>query len=314
VVIRALKRFAQVLVVVLGVTGIVTALSQLLPGGPARALLGPRASDAAIDAFNVANGFDRPPPVQYLYWLQKIVTGDFGRSLVLSEPVTDLLADRLVKTAILVGVSLVLAFVIAVPIALAQAARRGRVSDQLVTGGAFVFYSMPMFWLALLLVSFFAIQLPLFPAQAPQGPAADVLSQPAGFVLPVLCLTLVTVAAFSRYIRAAAIETLRQDWIRTARAKGASTWRIMRKHVLRNSLLPTITLVGVMLPWCVSGALVVEVVFNYPGMGLLFWSSAQSQDFPVLLGATVVVAVITALGSLLADLLYAVADPRIRTR
>ncbi|MEU7888026.1 ABC transporter permease [Microbispora bryophytorum] len=307
-----LRRLGQSVLVVLGVTIVVFVFTRLLPGGPARAILGPRATPAAIMAFDHANGYDKPLVTQYWVWLTHLVTGDVGYSYKQNQTVSSLIADRLPKTLLLVGAANLIALVIAVPLGLLQAVQRNRLTDYTVTGVAFVFYSMPLFWLSILLVIFFSIDLGMFPPQAPQGGFGDVLAHPGGLVLPVLTLTLVTVALFTRYTRSSAIETLTQDHVRTARAKGASTTIVVLRHVLRNSLLPIITMIGLTLPVVVSGALVVESVFNYPGMGLLFWNAAQTQDYPILLGTTVVVGVATALGSLLADLLYAVVDPRIR--
>ena len=308
-----IRRLWHSLLVVIGVTIVVFILLHLLPGGPARAILGPRATPAAIAAFNRANGFDQPIYVQYWIWIDHLVHGNLGYSYKLNQSVASLIADRLPKTVLLVGLANLAALIIAVPLGLLQASRRNKAFDYAVTGGAFIFYSMPLFWLSLLLVIVFSIDLRWFPPEAPQGDLMQVLANPAGLVLPVASLTLITVALFSRYMRSSAIDSLTQDYVRTAQAKGASEARLLRKHILRNSLLPTITLIGLTLPVVVSGALIVESVFNFPGMGLLFWNAAQTSDFPVLLGSTVVVGVATAIGSLLADLLYSVVDPRIRT-
>jgi peptide/nickel transport system permease protein len=306
------RRLGHSLLVVIGVTIVVFILLHLLPGGPARAILGPRATPGAVAAFNHANGYDRPIVVQYAIWIGHLAQGNLGYSYKLNQSVASLIANRLPKTILLVGLANLAALVVAVPLGLLQAARRNRPADYAITGGAFIFYSMPLFWLALLLVIVFSIDIPVFPPEAPQGNLLQVLGHPAGLVLPVASLALITVALFSRYMRSSAIDALTQDYVRTARAKGASEARLLRKHILRNSLLPLITLIGLTLPVVVSGALIVESVFNFPGMGLFFWNAAQAQDFPVLLGSTVVIGVATALGSLLADLLYMIVDPRIR--
>jgi peptide/nickel transport system permease protein len=307
-----IRRLWHCLLVIIGVTVVVFILLHLLPGGPARAILGPRATPAAIALFNHENGYDQPLFVQYGIWLDHLVHGNLGYSYKLNQSVASLIADRLPKTVLLVGLANLAALVIAVPLGLLQASKRNQAVDYTVTGGAFIFYSMPLFWLCLLLVILFSIDVPLFPPQAPQGTFVQVLSDPSGLFLPVASLTLITVALFSRYMRSSAIDSLTQDYVRTAQAKGVSQGRLLRKHILRNSLLPTITLIGLTLPVVVSGALIVESVFNFPGMGLLFWNAAQTQDFPVLLGSTLVIGIATAIGSLLADLLYMVVDPRIR--
>jgi peptide/nickel transport system permease protein len=179
------------------------------------------------------------------------------------------------------------------------------------TGLTFVFYSMPTFWLGILLIIAFSATIHWFPAEAPQA-QSSLFSQLNGLVLPVVTLALVEMALFSRYMRSAMLENLVQDYVRTARAKGVSNRAVLFRHVLRNALLPLLTLIGLSIPGIVSGAVVVETVFNYPGMGYLFFLAAQDDDFPVLLGVTVVVALATVIGSLVADILYAVADPRIR--
>lgn len=308
-----IRRLWHALLVVIGVTIVVFIMLHLLPGGPARAILGIRATPAAIAAFNHANGYDRPLFIQYAVWVGHLATGQLGYSYKLNQNVASLVADRLPKTVLLVGLANLFALVFAIPLGLMQARRRNSALDYSVTGIAFIFYSMPLFWLSLLLVIIFSIDVRWFPPEAPQGGLVQVLTAPSGLVLPVAALTLITIALFSRYMRSSAIDSLTQDYIRTAQAKGLGDAKLLRRHVLRNSLLPTITLIGLTLPVVVSGALLVESVFNYPGMGLLFWNAAQAQDYPVLLACTVVVGVATAIGSLLADLLYMVVDPRIRT-
>jgi peptide/nickel transport system permease protein len=306
------RRLGQAVLVTIGVTIVVFIFAHLLPGGPARAILGPRATPLAIAAFNRANGYDKPWPVQYVVWLGQLLHGNLGYSYKMNQTVSSLLAQRLPGTVYLVGVSNLIALVVAVPLGLLQAVRRNRSADYTITGLAFVFYAMPLFWLSLLLVIWLSIDIHLFPPEVPQVGFGQIVADPRALALPVLSLTLVTIALFSRYMRSSAIDSLTQDYVRTAQSKGASVTRVLSRHVLRNSLLPIITMVGLTLPVVVSGALIVESVFNYPGMGLLFWNAAQDQDYPILLGTTVVVGVATAVGSLLADLLYAVADPRIR--
>jgi peptide/nickel transport system permease protein len=306
------RRIVQAIVVVFGVTIIVFVIIHLLPGGP-RALLGPRVSPAVVQAFMVANGYNRPIFVQYFHFLGHLLQGNLGYSYTYNEPVATLLERNLPKSVLLVGLAYAIALVIAIPIGMLQALRRNKPIDYVLTGGSFIGYSMPVFWLGLLLIEVFAVQLHLLPPEGPQGATVGaVIGQPAALILPVATLTILTVALFSRYMRSAAIENLVQDYIRTARAKGVSQTGIVFHHLLRNSLIPIITLVGLSLPITISGAVVIESVFNYPGMGLLFWTAATTHDYPVMLGFTVVVAIATVVGSLLADIMYAVADPRVR--
>ncbi|GFE20823.1 ABC transporter permease [Streptomyces nigrescens] len=308
------KRLAQALVVLLLVSVIVFVLLHLLPGGPARAILGVQATPEAVDHFNHQQGYDRSLPEQYLGYLGRLLTGDLGESYKLNQGVAALLAERLPKTALLAGLALTLAALLAVPLGILQAVRRGKTVDHVLTGAAFLAYATPVFFLGLVLILVFSQELPLLPAEAPQADTVGgLLAELPALVLPVVTAALGIIAAFSRYMRSAVLDNLGEDYVRTARAKGQSPARLMTRHVLRNALIPLATLLGLYLPTLFSGTLVVESMFNYPGMGLLFWNAAQSSDFPVLLGVTLVVGTATVLGSLIADIAYAVLDPRIRS-
>jgi ABC-type dipeptide/oligopeptide/nickel transport system permease component len=200
-----------------------------------------------------------------------------------------------------------------IPIGVLQAVRRNRIVDHFFNGFSTIFYAMPAFLLGILLILIFAIKFPLFPPEGPQGEGVAVLfTDFNALILPIASLTLITIALFSRYMRSSVLDNLTEDYVRTAKAKGASERRVLLRHVLRNSLIPIATLLGLLLPAVFAGALITESVFNYPGMGYLFFQSALNQDYPVLLGITVVVAVATVVGSLLADIAYAVLDPRVR--
>jgi peptide/nickel transport system permease protein len=307
------RRLLQSIVVVLLVTVIVFILLHLLPGGPARAQLGPRATPAAITNFNHQMGYDRPVPIQYWNWLTQLVTGNLGFSTKFNQSVASLIGERLPKTLVLTVLSTLFALVVAVPLGMIQAVKRNHAADYTITSGAFIFYATPPFFLGIVLIVVFAVYLPILPAEAPQSSSLGaILSQPAGLILPVLTLALVTIAQFSRYMRSSVIENLAEDYVRTARAKGADERSVLIRHVLRNSLIPVATLLGLSLPAIFSGALITEAVFNFPGMGQLFWTAAQTQDYPIMLGITVLVGVATVIGSLLADLAYAVLDPRVR--
>jgi peptide/nickel transport system permease protein len=308
-----LRRSAQAVVVLLFVSVIVFCLLHLLPGGPARAILGVHATPTAVAAFNRENGLEGPLPVQYWHWLTGVLSGNLGFSFVQNESVASLLGQRLPKTAFLAGISVVLAVLIAVPVGFYQAVRRQRAGDYVQTTVTLVLYSTPAFWVAIILIDVLAIRLHVVPAEAPQGAFSTVLSDPQALVLPVLTITLVTVAAFSRYIRSSVLDELAQEYVRMARSKGAGSGVILFGHVLRNAAGPVVTLLGLSLPFIVSGTLITEYVFNYPGVGLLAFSAATSQDYPVILGVVIVVAAATVVGSLLADITHAVLDPRVRT-
>ena len=306
------RRIGQSVVVVLIVIVVVFGLTRALPGGPARAILGPRATLVAVASFNHTYGLDQPIPVQFIDYVSALAHGDLGFSYKRNQSVSTLVGQYLPVTLVLMVISTVLAVLIAIPTGMVQAVRRNRLEDHVLTAVLFVFYSMPVFWLGLVLIVIFASNLGWLPSGGPQGGLATYGSQLSTLVLPIATLSLVTIALFSRYLRSAMIEALVQDYVRTARAKGASLNRVMLRHVLPNSLFSTITLLGLSIPYIFSGALIVEALFNYPGMGLLFWNAASSRDYPVVLGVTLIVALATVVGNLAADLVYAVADPRVR--
>ena len=308
-----LRRLGQAAIVVLGVTVLVFLLEHLIPGSLARAILGPRASGVEIAAFNRANGLDRPVVAQYLTFLSHLLHGNLGYSYRLNQSVDSLVVHQLPNDLILVGIALALALLIAIPLGVAQAVRRNRALDHVATGAAFLLYSMPSYWLGLLLIAGLTISFHVFPAEAPQAASASgVLADPRALVLPVVTLTLVNVALFSRYMRSAAVDTLAQEYVRVARSKGLPARVILTRHVLRNSLVPVVTLLGLSIPAVLTTGLVVEYVFNFPGLGLTYFNAAVNADYPVELGITVLVGIATVLGSLLADLAYAVLDPRVR--
>lgn len=307
-----LRRTGQGVLVVIVVTFLTFIEAHLVPGNPARAILGVKASPAQIRAFDIENGYNHSLLVQYLDYVNHLLHGNLGFSYQLNQSVAALLQERLPATIILVGLSVIVALVLMVPISIIQAARRNKAADYALTGTSFVLYAMPEFWLGLMLILLLSEKARVFPPTAPQGNVTQILAHPAGLVLPVATLALGSLAAFTRYLRSSLLDNLTEDYVRTAKAKGASERRVMLRHVFRNALLPVITLVGLSLPSILGGALITESVFNYPGMGLLYWNSALSQDYPVLLGVTIVVALATIIGNLIADLLYAVADPRVR--
>ncbi|WP_052432572.1 ABC transporter permease [Streptacidiphilus carbonis] len=308
-----LRRTGQALVVVFGVMVLTFVMIHLVPGSAARASLGTRATAERIALFNAANGLDRPLAAQFVSFVQQAAEGNFGTSYSLHQPVSTLIAQRLPRDGVLLGLSTLLALSVALPMGIFQAVRRGRVADHVLTVVSFVLYSMPDFFFALLLVAVFSVQLHLLPSQAPQAESvAGILADPRALVLPVVTLTLVSVAGFSRYMRSSAIGTLAQEYVQVARSKGLPERLVLRRHVLRNSLLPVVTVLGLSAPTVVAGAVIAESVFNYPGMGLLFFQAATSKDYPVMLGSTLVVGVATVIGSLLADIAYSLLDPRIR--
>jgi peptide/nickel transport system permease protein len=310
-----IRRVLQALIVVLIVTMITFALLRMIPGNVAVAVMGPGAyrNPGAIRQFDRVYGFNLPWWHQYFLWLGHLVRGNLGYSWKLNQSVASLLADRLPKTVLLVGISTVVALILAIPMGVMQAVRRNKFTDHFFNGFSTIFYATPAFLIGIVLILLFAIKFPIFPPEGPQGEGFGVvITNFDAMILPITSLALLTIALFSRYMRSSVLDNLTEDYVRTARAKGASERRVLIRHVLRNSLIPIATLVGLSIPGILAGALITEAVFNYPGMGYLFYQSANSQDYPVLLGFTVVVAVATVIGSLLADIAYAVLDPRVR--
>lgn len=294
------RRALQAVVVVLLVTLIVFGLIRLAPGGAAADVLG-------------AGSVHQQFLVEYLTWLGQVLHGNLGRSAQENLSVGALLTASLPRTVVLTGISTVVALAVAIPVGLLQAVRRNRATDHVLRGLTLVCYGMPAFVLGSLLILFFGIDLRWFGAEAPQAPGIiGVLTDWRDLTLPVLTLTLVTLAIFTRYMRSSALDTLTQEYVEAARARGAGERRVLGQHVLRNSLVPLVTMVGLSLPQIFGGALVVESLFNMRGMGWQLWWAAQNHDFPVTLGFTLVIAVAAAVGSLVADVAYALLDPRVR--
>ena len=308
-----MRRIGVSLVVVVGISMLIFVLLHTISASPGRAVLGVHASPASVAAFDHDHGFDRILPLQYVSYVNSLLHGDLGYSYKLNQSVGALLQENVGRSALLTAVALVLAVVIAIPLGILQALRRNTVADNVATATAFTLYSIPTFFLALVLIAVFSLNLAWLPAQASQSSSVlGVLADPASMVLPVATLTAVSVAAFSRYMRSSSLDNLAQDYIKVARAKGLSERQVVSRHLVRNSCLPIITLVGLSLPALLAGNLIVETVFNFPGLGLLFFNSLQKEDYPVLLAYSLLVGVLTVFGNLVADVALAVADPRIR--
>ncbi|MBB4914915.1 ABC transporter permease [Streptosporangium saharense] len=310
-----LRRLVVSFLVLLGISAVVFFLLHLVSDSPGRVVLGQRASPEAVAAFNRDNGFDRPVVVQYVSYLGQLAQGDLGRSYKLNENVGTLLWQNAGRSAMLSLAGLVLALVIAVPLGILQAVRRNSLVDRAATALSYVLYATPSFLLGLVLIAVFSQALPVFPAEASQSHSPWVVfTDPRSMALPVITLAVTSVAIFSQYQRSAALDQLGQDYIRVARAKGLPERLILTRHLLRNACLPLITLVGTLVPTLLAGNLIVESLFNYPGLGLLFLNSLQREDYPVLLAYTLVGGVLTVAGNFVADLVVAAADRRIELR
>jgi peptide/nickel transport system permease protein len=309
-----IRRAGQSIAVVIGVMILTFILLHMEPGSVARSVLGLRATPARVAIFDALYGLNKPLYQQFLIYVNQVLHGNLGVSYQLQQPVSTLIAQRLPRDAILLGLSTLLALLIGVPTGIYQALRHNRLADDLLAGTWFTLYSAPDFMEALLLIALLCIQFHVLPPAFPGGitSVAGLFANWPALILPVVVLSINSVAGFSQYVRSTSLQTLAEDHIRVARSKGLSERLVLTRHVLRNSLLPVITILGLALPDIVAGAVIVESIFNFPGMGLLFWQSALAHDFPVMLGGTLVIGVATVVGNLAADVAYGVLDPRIR--
>jgi peptide/nickel transport system permease protein len=294
-------RVLQAVAVVVLVTLIVFGLLRLAPGNALSAVLG---QGGAHEQFLLG----------YLTWLGRVLRGNLGFSTRLNVSVGTLLAASLPRTLVLTGVSTLIALLIAVPVGLLQAVRRRTATDRVLrVVVSYLSYATPTFVLGAVLLLFFAVDLHWFAAEGPQAPGIVAFATDLrALTLPVLTLTAMTVAIFARYMRSSALDSLAQEYVEAARARGAGERRVLLAHVLRNSLVPVVTLLGLSLPQIVGGAVLIEGLFNIQGMGWQIWQAAMRQDAPVTLGFTLVIGVAAAVGSLLADIGYALLDPRVR--
>ncbi len=308
------RRLVQSVIVVLGVMLFVFVVYHLEPAYVmARAIVGPRASPQQIQGVIQTNAFNKPFYVQFWRELVNYSHLNFGHSYQRNAPVLTLIQQNLPRTGLLVGISTVLALIIAIPLGVFQTMRRNKPEDYALTSLAFIFYSMPPYVLGPILVLLVAVKAHIFDATVPSGlSVGQLVTNWQAMTLPVLTLAAVTVAAFSRYMRSSMMDALTEDYVRTARAKGAGRGRVLFRHAFRNALIPIITLLGLSLPTIAGGAVLTEDVFNYPGMGYLTATAAQQFDLATVIGTTVVFAILVVVGNLLADILYAVLDPRIR--
>jgi peptide/nickel transport system permease protein len=308
-----LRRLGTSLVVVLGVSIFIFFLLHTIYPSPAIDVLGPRANRASIAAWNLQNGFDNPWIVQYLHYMGQLLQGNFGWSYKANQSVAALFGEVWARSAYLSGMSLLLAVLIAVPLGMYQAVRRNTLGDYVATSLAFVTYAMPVFLLGLILIQAFAFSIPIFSFEASQSTTLwGVITDWRGMTLPIATLTLITVAGYSRYMRSSAMDALAQDYIKAARAKGLPERLVLSRHLMRNACLPMVTLIGLSIPALLAGNLITETLFNYRGLGLLFYNSLQNVDYNVMLAYTLLGAILTVAGNLAADISLTVADPRIR--
>lgn len=318
------KRILVMIPTFLGITLISFFVMHLAPGEPMaiQADFNPKMTPEVRERLRAQYGLDRPLPVQYVLWLKGLLTLDLGTSFSADRrPVWDKIRERLPVTLLVNCLSIALIIAVSIPLGVASAVRPGGLFDRASTVLVFVFYAAPAFWVALLLMLLFGVILGLLPISGlhslmeydRMSAFEKVLDWARHLVLPVLVSALGGLAGLSRYMRSAMLEVLRQDFITTARAKGLPERVVVYRHALRNALLPLITILGLSLPGLIGGSVIFESLFAIPGIGQLMWTSVMARDYPVLMGNLVIVAVLTLLGNLLADVGYALADPRIRT-
>ena len=315
----------RLLYAVLTFFGIVVAVFLLVhsvPGDPVEFFVSKSfapPSPAAIAAIRHEHHLDEPLLMQLRWWIRGMLSFDFGMSITERRPVLDLIGEKLPRTFQLNLIAFLLASAVGVPIGLWSATRSGRLSERALAVGFFLLYSLPSFWVALLLMQLFSVRLdwlPLFGMTSEDyfvlGAAGRLADRARHLVLPVITLTYAQLAIFARFSKSALTEVIRQDFITTARAKGAAPGSVLWHHAFRNALIPLITLLGLTIPYLISGSVIVEQIFQWDGIGHLFFDSILKRDYPTVLGLTVITAVVTLLASLAADLMYAAADPRIR--
>lgn len=308
-----LKRILIAIPVLIGIT-ILDYVIMSIAGSPLEMLQGPRVSEAAVEAKKIALGLDQPIYVQYFVWLEQLLHGNLGYSMKSYQSVSAMIGFHLGPTLLLMGTSLFFSLLISVPAGIFSAVRKYTKGDYAVVTFSFLGSSIPSFFLALLLVYIFSVNLNWLPSSGMTtlGKEGDLLDLIKHMVMPVLVLTFSMAGSMIRYIRSAMLEILQQNYLRTARGNGISEKKIIWKHALRNALVPVITVVGMQIPVLFGGAVIVEQVFSWPGLGLMTMSAIISRDYPVIMGVCLLSAIVVLVANLVTDILYALADPRIQ--
>jgi peptide/nickel transport system permease protein len=315
-----IRRLLQMIPLLIGITFLTFAIVNLVPGSPVSELeFNPRMTTQDVERIKSQLGLDKPWPERYLIWMKHTVRGDLGISLQNSTPVRDRLLGVLPNTLLLSGTALILALMVSVPIGVYAAVKQNSWFDHISTIGSVAFYAVPTFWLGLLLIILFSVKfrewgLPYLPVGGMRDLRGEsgVWDRVQHLILPVIALSLVQIAAWTRYIRSSMLEVIRQDYIRTARAKGMRDRPVYYSHAFRNALIPLITLVGLSIPDLFGGAFLIETIFAWNGMGRLTVQAVQRSDYTLIMGSTLLFAILTMLGNLIADICYGVFDPRIR--
>ena len=308
-----LKRILIAIPVLIGITLIDYAI-MCLAGSPLEMLKGPRISDAALQAKEIAAGLDKPLIVQYFVWLWQLLQGNLGYSMKSYEPVGVMIGSHIGPTLLLMGASLTLSLLIAVPAGIYSAVKQYSKGDYAVVTASFIGSSIPSFFLALILIYIFTVKLGILPSGGMNtlgmdGSVADTIRH---MVLPVTVLAVSLAGSNIRYIRSSFLEILQQDYLRTARAKGIGYKRVIWKHAMRNALLPIVTVIGMQIPMLFGGAVIIEQVFSWPGLGLMTMTAIMGRDYPVIMGVCLLSAIVVLVSNLITDILYALVDPTIQ--
>ncbi|GMT47894.1 MAG: peptide ABC transporter permease [bacterium] len=318
------KRITEIFITLIGITLLSFFIIHLAPGKPTDVLtdLNPKITPEARERLEKYYGLDKPIIVQYFLWAKRVVKLDFGDSFSTDRrPVWEKIKERIPVTISINLLSMLLIFMIAIPVGISSATHQYSLYDKITTVGVFLGFAMPAFWLGILLMMLFGVYLQWLPISGLKSMNYETLS--AGgkvldlakhLALPVFVSALGGIAGISRYMRSSMLEVIRQDYIITARAKGLPESKVIYRHALRNALLPIITLLGLSVPGLIGGSVIFEQIFSIPGMGQLFWMSVMQRDYPLIMGLLTIGAILTLIGNMLADLCYAVVDPRIRRR
>ncbi len=318
----ALRRVLQAIPILFILSILLFAMVRAAPGGPlSTAYRNPNVTKEQIELLKKQLGLDKPLPVQYVNWLGDMLRGDMGESIKFRRPVSEMIGERIPNTLILVGVSFLVTLIIALPVGILSARKPYSLFDYTATTLTFIGQSVPVYWLGLALILVFYVTIsnpstgkPLFPSGGMRTIGGDnnLLDLAWHLVLPVTALSASWAAWYSRFLRSSLMDILHEDFVRTARAKGASDRVVYYKHALRNAILPLVTLIGLDLPSLFAGALFIETIFAWPGMGRLFWDAARGRDYPVLLAVVMIDAIIIIFCNILADLFYGILDPRVK--
>lgn len=318
-----LRRLVYAILTFFGITIATFTLVHSVPGDPITFYIARAGAHSIppeiLEAIRREHHLDQPLPLQYLHWVRSVVSLDFGRSIVERRAVREMIFEKLPNTFQLNTAAFLLAAVVGIPIGLWSAARSGRPIERASAVLFFLLYSLPSFWVALLLMQFFSVRMDVFPLFGMTsddyyelGTPARIADRMRHMVLPVLTLTYAQLAIFARFSKSALTEVIRADFITAARARGAGEAAVMWRHAFRNALIPLITLLGLTIPYLISGSVIVEQIFQWDGVGLLYYDAILTRDYPVIMALTVATAIVTLLASVLADVLYALADPRVR--